>query len=104
MRCVTFNAAVVKEQNWRRLFRSLDRAADSAGKEPAADTIQALVMADDLVSKIGAAEERRYVQRIRIDPAAALAPQEQHGIRVIIEELERRLHRYRNSNPVTKLR
>ena len=41
MRCVTFNAAVVKERNWRRLFRRLDPDADPSRKEPAAGSIAA---------------------------------------------------------------
>lgn len=88
MRCVTFNAAVVRERNWRRLYRRLDRHLDSSRKEPGAGSIRALCMRDDPVSKIAASEERPYVSRISINPSVALAPNEQHGIGVMVRELK----------------
>lgn len=91
MRCITFNAAVVKERNWRRLFRRLSPNADIAEREPAAGSIEAVVMAEDPVSRIGASEERQYVKRISITPAADLTPNEQHGIHVVLNEIRRRL-------------
>lgn len=95
IRCVTFNAAVVREQNWRRLFRR--SGSDNDG--PAPNSIQSLVMQDDPVSKIMAGEEREYVERILISPTSNLAPSEQHGIQVIITEIETRLTRaYQNQN------
>ena len=90
MRCVTYNAAVVREQNWRRLFRGLERGAGLSGREPAAGSIHALVMNDDPVSKIAAAEERRYVKRLGIPSTIDRTPNEQHGIQVVIDELRRR--------------
>lgn len=91
VRTVTFNASVVREQNWRRLFRRLESDVDSAEREPPAGSILALRMQDDPVSKITAAEERQYVRRINITPSTDITPNEQHGIQVIIDELERRL-------------
>lgn len=87
MHCVTFNAAVVRERNWRRLHRSPDRGAYTSRKEPSAGSIHALCMRDDPVSKIAAAEERPYIKRIIIAPATALTPNEQHGIAILISEL-----------------
>ena len=93
LRCVTFNAAVVKEQNWRRLFRRLEGDAAKAEREVASASVCALVMADDPVSKIAAPEERRYVKRIKITPTTDMTPNEQHGIRAVIGELEDRVVR-----------
>lgn len=91
VRCVTFNAAVIREKNWRRLFRGLGRDAAASVKEPAPGSITSLVMAEDPVSRIGAAEERKYVARIRITPATALAPGEQHAMGGVIAALEKAL-------------
>jgi hypothetical protein len=87
LRCVTFNAAVVKEQNWRRLYRRLDRDIDISRKEPPAGSILALCMRDDPVSKIAESEERPYVKRIIIEPTVSRTPNEQHSIGVMIGEL-----------------
>lgn len=89
LRCITFNAAVVKEQNWRRLFRRLGQDAAITVKEPAAASVTALIMSDDPVSQIAASEERGYVTRITIAPSTDLPPLEQHAIRTIIAELEK---------------
>lgn len=86
--CVTFNAAVVREQNWRRLYRRLDDKTDVSRKTVPALSILALCMRDDPVSKIAASEERPYVKRIYITPTIPRTPTEQHGIDVIIDELE----------------
>lgn len=93
LRCVTYNAAVVREQNWRRLFRSLGRGAGRSGREPAAGSIRALVMQDDPVSKIAASEERNYVKRIGIRPTSSRGAREQHGIEAVIDEIRERLAR-----------
>lgn len=93
MRCVTFNAAVVREQNWRRLLRRLKGDAAAAEKEIPSGSILSLVMRDDPVSKIAASEERRYVKRVYMDSTTDLTPNEQHGIRVIIDELEKKTRR-----------
>lgn len=89
LRCVTFNAAVVAEQNWRRLRRGLDRGGGAARREPAAGSIVALCMRDDPVSRIAASRERPYARRIVIAPTAPLSASEQHGIGVVIDELEK---------------
>lgn len=91
LRCVTFNAAVVRERNWRRLFRLQRREASDV--EPAAGSIVSLCMRDDPVSKLAAGEERRYVRRIVIEPTRDLSPGEQHGIAAVIDELAARLRR-----------
>lgn len=83
IRCVTFNAAVVRERNWRRLFRT--RRASAA--EPAAGSIVSLCMRDDPVSRIAAGEERAYVRRLVIRPSSEMSPGEQHGIASVIAEL-----------------
>lgn len=93
MHCATFNAAVVKEMNWHRLFRRLRGDPVAAERELASDSVFALVMEDDPVSKIAAGEERRYVKRVVIAPTRDLSSGQQHAIRVIIEELEKRLRR-----------
>jgi Lipase (class 3). len=90
VRTVTFNASVVREQNWRRFFRRLESDVDMAEREPPAGSILALCMRDDPVSRITAGEERNYVRRITIAPSAVLTPNEQHGIQVVIDELEKR--------------
>ena len=90
MRCVTFNAAVVRERNWRRLYRELGRNTDASRKELAAGSIHALCMRDDPVSKIAASEERACVKRIVIVPTAPHTPNQQHGIDVVIAELAER--------------
>lgn len=87
MRVVTFNAAVVREQNWRRLLRR--REAEHAVMPR--DSILALVMRDDPVSQIAQREERGFVRRVVIEPSAQLTPYDQHGIGVVIDEIERRL-------------
>ncbi|MCC8179937.1 MAG: hypothetical protein LIP23_03370 [Planctomycetes bacterium] len=91
LRCVTFTAAVVREQNWRRLFRGHRRDTATAAREPAAGSIVSLSMADDPVSKIMAAEERNYVKRIEIPSTGDESPYEQHAISVIIDELKAEL-------------
>lgn len=91
MRCVTFNAAVVKEQNWRRLFRRPKGETPVPETKLSAGSVHALVMADDPVSRIAASEERRYVKRIVIAPSPGLTPNEQHTIRAVINELEKRM-------------
>lgn len=93
MRCVTFNAAVVREQNWRRLYRRPGRESDAPQREPLRNSIRALCMRDDPVSKIAMSEERAYVRRMIITPTSDLTANEQHGIRVIIDELESELQR-----------
>lgn len=92
MRCVTFNAAVVREQNWRRLHRRLEEGVDISRKEPPAGSILSLCMRDDPVSKIAASEERPYVRRIVITPTTERTATEQHGIGVVIAELARACH------------
>ncbi|MCD7896602.1 MAG: hypothetical protein LUG50_08005 [Planctomycetaceae bacterium] len=93
LRCVTFNAAVVREQNWRRLEREHRRTPDLAARRPADGAVTAVVMADDPVSKIASAEERAWVRRIVVDSRAARSSGEEHAIRAIIEEIEARLER-----------
>lgn len=88
MRVVTFNAAVVREQNWRRLFRRVEERTDEASIDTPERSILAFVMADDPVSKIGRDEERRYVRRVVIEPPGELAPMEQHAIRAVIDAFE----------------
>lgn len=90
MRAVVFNPAVVKEQNWRRLFRTLGLDEAGSEREPSPRSITALCMRDDPVSKIGAGEEREYVRRIIIAPTGDYSAIEQHGIGVIIKELSNR--------------
>lgn len=92
LRCVTFNAAVVREQNWRRLHRRLEVDADLSRKEPPAGSILSLCMRDDPVSKIAASEERPYVRRIVMTPTMERTPTEQHGIGVVTDELTRACH------------
>lgn len=94
MRCVTFNAAVVREQNWSRLFRRFEHDNARTENQLADASVCALVMADDPVSKIAASEERRYVKRIVIAPAAGLNPYEQHGIGVVADALESLVERF----------
>ncbi len=89
LRAVTFNAAVVRERNWRRLQRRPDRDTAASAKEPPAGSIIALCMRDDPVSKIARSEERSYVKRISITPATFLTPNEQHGINAVIGEIAR---------------
>lgn len=89
MRVVTFNAAVVREQNWRRLFRRTEERTGEAPEDAPPRLILAFSMADDPVSRIGRGEERNYVRRVVIEPAAETAPTEQHAIRAVIRELEK---------------
>ncbi len=93
LRCITFNAAVVREQNWRRLEREHRRTPDPASRRPADGAITAIVMADDPVSKIAASEERTWVGRVVVDSSIERSAAEQHAVRAIIEELETRLDR-----------
>ncbi len=90
LRTFTFNAAVVREQNWRRFFRRLDPDLNLHERKTPPGSIVALCMRDDPVSKIAALEERDYVRRITITPSAELSPNEQHGILAIINELGKR--------------
>lgn len=95
MRAVTFNAAVVREQNWRRLFRSVPGKRGNLSAEPPANCIDALFMQDDPVSKIASAEERKYIRRICIVPTTAIAPTAQHGIGTVISEMKKQRNKTR---------
>ncbi len=88
MRVVTFNAAVVREQNWRRLFRRREERKGEAPVDTPPNSILAFTMADDPVSKIGQDEERNYVRRVVIEPTGELTPMEQHAISAVIGEFE----------------
>lgn len=88
MRVVTFNAAVVREQNWRRLFRRMEERTREVPPEVPLQSILAFIMIDDPVSKIGRDEERGYVRRVVIEPTDELTPMEQHGIRAVIGAFE----------------
>lgn len=89
VRAVTFNAAVVRERNWRRLFRrhARQRVDDVLGRLADSRAICALTMRDDPISKIAAGERASFEYTVVIVPTAELSPMEQHGIDAIIAEI-----------------
>lgn len=88
---VTFNAAVVRERNWRRLYRTHSAEAVRKLREGRAPDSVAVVMRDDPVSKIAAREREDFTRIVELEPSRQLSAGEQHGIDVVIEELKRLL-------------
>lgn len=93
MMAVTFNAAVVRAKNWRRLLESCDEPQLERYFMGIVPRIDALSLYDDPVSRVDSVDRRKppYVNWVVIDPTEDLWAHQQHGIALMITELENRL-------------
>lgn len=89
LRVVTFNAAVVRKRNWRRLFRryAKQQVEDVLRHLAESRMICAVTMRDDPVSRFAADERAPFEHTVVITPTNESASFEQHGIDAIIVEL-----------------
>jgi Lipase (class 3). len=94
---VTFNAAVVNARNWRVLYKETDPALLTPYLQGDAPRVDAVIMRDDLVPKVGWRNRRLrpFVNLMVIAPSERISAADQHSIAVVIAELEKRLGIYR---------
>lgn len=97
MTTVTFNGAVVNELNWRRLYELFHPMTVDAYLRGRVPRLDAVIMRDDIVPKIDSSERHPYpfVGLVVIDPTWDIWIPQQHSIRTVIAELERRVMGYR---------
>lgn len=95
---ITFNAAVVREMNWQRLYDYADDHLVDAYLQGYVPRVDAVIMCDDFVPKKDSLERhpRPFLNLVVIEPTEWLWAVEQHSIAVVIDELERRL---KKNNP-----
>lgn len=90
---VTFNAAVVREMNWQRLYDFADDPLVDHYLQGNTPRVDAVIMRDDIVPKMSSIERHPppFLNLVVIEPITDRWPADQHSLSVVIEELEKRL-------------
>lgn len=86
---VTFNAAVVRERNWRRLYRTHSEESVRNLRGGDAPSVTAVFVRGDPVSDIARDERPSFSRTVELVPTEDLSAGERHGIDSVIQALER---------------
>ena len=86
---VTFNAAVVRERNWRRLYRTHSDESVNSLRGGDAPSVTAVFIQGDPVSDLARDERPSFSRTVELVPSGEMSAGERHGIDAVIRELER---------------